>query len=766
MSREITEGLALTPARFAAGLANWSSGNGTPGAASYVGAGNAAIVEDDQDFGDCLELIKTTSTQKLRAFATAPMLPGLYLRVRTRVKAVSGALPTIGISVWAGSSPSTSVGSAPTVGPTTVLASYGEVVVIEAIIGTGARGGVNLVWPSTVSHLRVGLDLTGPNGGVIRIEDFALEDISSYWLAETVARYNVKDDGAVGDGVADDRLAFTAADAAAGGAGEVFVPAGTYAIGDHLTMNAPVTFEGSVVLPTAKRLILRRNFHYLGYLGAFGGNEVEAFKRGFQALLSSADHDSFDLSGRRIDVSGPIDMQAAEGNVTSFEIRRVIRNGQFNVQNSTAWDTTVVTSTASYSAASPNLLSNVVNAANIAVGSLITGNGVGREVYVSAVNVAASTVTLSLPLFGPAGSQTYTFKRFKYVLDFSGFSRLSKFAIEQVEFQCNSKASGILLAAQGEVFQFRDSAMQKPLDRGITSHGSGCQDLHIDGSQFTSSELSVDATARTSIAFNVNANDSKIRSNRFQRFRHTGVFYGSGHLITGNHWFQGDNVTDGPRLAGVVFSYPGTKSVITGNYIDNSSIELTNEHNEHPVYNGSEYSFGGITITGNIFTANDVASWFKWIIVKPYGSGHFIQGLSVIGNAFRTLNGSIDRIEGVDTSYATLDNGRARTVVFEGNTFHGISQLTQNPVTLEFDQATATKNWVLNVGAYLPFGGWARTIPSVMAEGAITNGSNVAVYTMPYGTPNYGASGNQVLLTWSENVKGRVQVTSRMDNPV
>jgi len=766
MSREITEGLALTPARFAAGLANWSSGTGTPGSSSYLGAGNAAIVEDDQDFGDCLELIKTQSAQKLRAFATTPMLPGLYLRVRARVKAVSGALPTIAVSVWAGSSATTAVSGLPVVGNAVTLATYGDVTVVETIIGTGTRGGVNLVWPTTVSHLRVGLDLTGPNGGVIRIEDISVEDISSYWLAETVARYNVLDFGAVGDGITDNRAAFIAADTAAGGAGEVFVPAGIYAISDHLTMNAPMTFEGKVVLPTAKRFIMRRNFNFLGYLGAFGGNEVEAFKRGFQALLSSADHDSFDLSGRRIDISGPIDMQAAEGNITSFEIRRVIRNGQFNVQASTAWDPTVVTSSASYSVASPNVLTNVVNAANIAVGSLVTGTGVGREVYVSAVNIAASTITLSLPLFGPAGTQTYTFTRFKYVLDFSGFSRLSKFAVEQIEFQCDSKASGILLAPSGEVFQLRDSAMQKPRDRGITSHGSGCQDLHIDGCQFTSSETNLDATARTSIAFNVNANDTKIRNNRFQRFRHTGVLYGSGHLITGNHWFQGDSVTDAPRLAGLVLTYPGTKTAITGNYIDNSWIELTNEHIEAPNFATGQYSFGGVTITGNIFTANDVASWFTWIVIKPYGSGHFVQGLSVIGNAFRTLNGAITRIERVDTSYATLDFGRTRTVVFDGNTFHGVNQITQNPVTLEFSQATATKNWVLSVGAYLPFGGWTRTISAVTTEGAITNGSNATVYTFPYAMANYGSAGNQVLLTWSENVKGKVQVTTRVDNPV
>jgi hypothetical protein len=766
MSREITEGLALTPARFVAGLVNWSSGDGLTGDPSYLGAGNAAIAPDDQDFGDCLELIKTTSTQKLRAFATTPIRPGLYLRIRARVKAVSGALPTVKVNAWVGSSGTVEIPGLTTTGPAVTLTSYGDVVTVEAIVGTGDRGGVNLVWPTAARSARFGLDFTGPNGGVIRVEDVKIEDVSSFWLYETVSRVNVLDYGAVGDGVTDNLAAFVAADAAAGSNGELVVPAGNYYVSDHLTINVPVVFDGRMVMPTDKRLILRRNFNLPGYINAFSGNEVEAFKRAFQALLNNADHDSLDLGGRRIDLGGPVDLQAAEASNTVFEVRRSIRNGQFNATDGSAWNVTPVTSAASYSTSNSKTLTNVVNVANIVPGSLVTGNGVGREVYVKSVDIPNQTVSLNMPLYGAAGNQTYTFTRFKYMLDFSNFTKLSKFVVENVELMCNGKASGILLAPDGEVFQFRDSAMQRPKDRGITSHGEGCQDLHIDNCQFNSNEIGAASTDRSTIAFNVNANDAKIRGNRFQRFRHTGILRGNGHLLVGNHWFQGDATANGPRLAGMVFTTPGTKSVLTGNYVDNSYIELTNEHDADPNFDNNSYSFGGLTLTGNIFTANDVATNFSWIVVRPYGSGHFIQGLSVQGNCFRTLNGNIARIEAVDTTFAGLDNGRMRSVMFEGNTFHGIGQPTYNPVTLEFDQATAAKTWVLNVGGYLPFGGWARTVESVTTEGPITNASNTAIYTMPYVTPNYGANGNQVALTWSENVKGRVQVTARVDNPV
>ena len=159
----------------------------------------------------------------------------------------------------------------------------------------------------------------------------------------------------------------------------------------------------------------------------------------------------------------------------------------------------------------------------------------------------------------------------------------------------------------------------------------------------------------------------------------------------------------------MIFTYPNIKTVITGNYIDNCFIEWTNEHDADPDF-GVEFSFGGLSVTGNIFTANDVASWFKWIVIKPYGTGHFIQGLSVVGNTFKSINGNVDRVETVDTSFADMDFGRMRNVLFEGNSFNGIDQLTINPVTLEFIQNSDAVNWTLDSSAYLPFGGWSRNV--------------------------------------------------------
>lgn len=762
MNKAITDGLVLMPPPFSGGLAVWSSEDGTPGSVTYDSVGTAAVVPGDVDFGSCLELLKTDSVQKIRYTGETPILPGCYLRVTARVKAVSGALPSVRIAGWAGQAGGAPVTGLTVSGPSVALTGYGEVVEVSAIVGSGPRTGVDMVWGDPVMYGHLGLDLTGAVGGIVRVDDLVIEDVTGVFHRTMMDWVDVRDFGAVGDGLTDSTAAFVAANAAAAGRG-ILVPEGAYVLSDNVTLEYPARFSGTVSMPDDKHLILRRNFDLPTYAAAFGDEEL-AFRKAFQALLVFSDHESLDLGGRRIEVTGPIDMAAA-ANQATYEIRRVIRNGQLNVVPGPAWDTETQTSPASYDAGQPVTLTAVANVANIPVGSLVEGTGVGREVYVTEKNVGAGTITLSQPLHGAPASQTYTFRRFRYVLDFSGFTKLSKFTLTDVEIHCQGVASGVLLAPAGETFHLKDCFVTKPKDRGVTSHGRGCQDLQIDRCHFVSDEQAVDATARVSLGFNVNANDAKIRDNRFQRFGTTMVLNGNGHLIVGNHWFQGDNVTDGPRVAGLVFTEPNVKSVVTGNYIDNSFIEWTNEHDAAPDFS-NEFSFGGLTVTGNIFTVNDAASWFSWIVIKPFGAGHFIQGLSVTGNAFKSLNGTTDRVERVDDSIAGLVAGSFRNIVFDGNTFNGIGQVTQNPATLQFDQASNAATWTIPAGGYLPFGGKAREVVSIVAEGVVQNAGNAAVFAMPYATTEVGAGQDAVSLTWPEPVRGRVHVTVRVDRPV
>jgi len=764
MNKAITDGIVFMPPAFEDGLGVWSSQNGTPGSATYAGSSNAALVPADPEFGSCLELLKTDATQKLRYMGETPILPGCYLRVTARVKAISGNLPGVRIAAYPVDGSGAHVTGLTEAGPTVTLTSYGEVVTVTAILGTGTRGGVDMAWNPAVAGAHIGLDLTGATGGVVRIDDIEIEDATDVFYRKLMDWVDVRDYGAKGDGSTDDSAAFEAADAAAGGR-EVLVSAGSYYLANHVTFESQVRFEGTVSMPAGKRLTLTKNFDLPSYIDAFG-DELDGFERALAALFNFSDHEGLDMKGRRVDLDQPVDVQAVVGNnKTTHSLRTVIRNGQFNALDSTSWNTQTVTSQASYSTSNPTQLTNVVNVANVPVGALVQGVGVGREVYVRAKNVGAGTLTLSRPLFDAVGTQSYTFKRFKYILDFSGFDTLSKFVLSDIEFQCNGRANGVLLAPGGIAFHVRDCFFTKPKDRGLSSPGRGCQGMLIDRCQFLSNEQAMRSQDRSTIALNSNANDVKLRDNRVVMFAHFAVMGGSGHIVSTNHWFQGDGESSGVRQAGLVLTATNVKTTVTGNYIDNNFIEWTNEHDAEPIQN-NELSFGGLTITSNIFMASDTANWFRWIVVKPVGAGHFIHGLNISGNVFKSTINNIQRIDRVDSTYAGLDMSRARNIVVEGNAFNGVDQVISNPVTQQFDINTDSSVWTCDFAGVLPFGGRARLATAVVTENAIRNGAGSRVFSMPYAVTEQGTSGTAIALHWPEAVHGRVQVTARMDNPI
>ena len=68
----------------------------------------------------------------------------------------------------------------------------------------------------------------------------------------------------------------------------------------------------------------------------------------------------------------PLDVAAAVVNRSTYAQRRVLRNGQIRAEESGTWAPRTVTSQASYAAADPWRLTNVLNVANVQVGSLVT----------------------------------------------------------------------------------------------------------------------------------------------------------------------------------------------------------------------------------------------------------------------------------------------------------------------------------------------------------------------------------------------------------
>jgi hypothetical protein len=380
MNKTITDGIVFTPAKFAFGLHHWSSQDGRPGQDDYDNEPNAAFVPPDQDFSGCLELTKMQPVQELRAFYQTPLSPGCYLRIRTRVNEA---------------------------GPVTTLNTYGEVVELSAIVGSGNRTGLGLHWGKDAIYRYFGLDLIGPSGGVVRIEDIIIEDISGAFVDQLFGAVDVRDYGAFGDGFADYHDAFEAADKAANGR-EILVPRGTFRINGSITFQNWVRFGGNITMPDSARLTLLKDFNLPSYFDAFG-DEVLAFKKAYQSLLNFNDHYSLDIGGRRIELDEPLDMQAAVQNKTVFNSRRVVHSGQIQANANTAWNSDKVVAQATYSTSDPKSLTSVANIANIAVGSLLEGTGVGREVYVKEVNVGSQSLTLSQPLYGAAGTHQFTF---------------------------------------------------------------------------------------------------------------------------------------------------------------------------------------------------------------------------------------------------------------------------------------------------------------------------------------------------------------------
>lgn len=755
--------LDLMPSPFVDGLDQWSSENGTSGSATYNGAANAGFVPSDPDFGGCLELLKTESTQKLRWTGQTPILPGSYLRITARVKAMSGSFPAVRIAGYAMDASDSHVPGLDETAPSVTLDSYGEVVTVTGIVAAGNRDGVDMIWGAAPEYGHFGLDLIGASGGIVRIDDIAIEDVTGSFLRDILDLVDVRDYGAVGNGSTDDRAAFAAADADADGR-TLVVPDGIYHIGSSLTLQSKVRFDGTVTLPAGAHLALIRNFDLPTYVDAFG-DEVEGFRRGFQALMNYSDHDGFDLAGRTINLTGPIDMQGALATADTFLIRRVIRNGQFYAQDDPAWDPVVTTSQGSYDPDNPTRMTGLTNASQILPGSQVTGVGVGREVYVKSVNVGAATLDLSQPLHGPNTTQSYTFTRYAYMLDFMGFENLRRLTFSEVEFQMNGYCNGVLLPKEGENLQFKDCFFIKPAHKGITSAGRACQDLHLEQCQFISNEQGIAADQRVSVGFNVNANDSKIRDNRFQRMGLSAILNGTGHNVNGNHFFQGDDFANAPRVAGLVFTREAVVSTVTGNYIDNCAIEWTNEHDARPDFSG-EYGFGGLTVTGNIFYCSNAISSFRFLRVKPFGSGHFLSGFQVNQNTFYCATGAIERVEEWDDSHAGADYWRFRNITFERNNFNGITRRTISPVCLEFDQSSNATTWTLDPSDYLPFGGNARVVSSVVAEEEIRTSTNARVEAMPYVKVNQGSQNKYVQLVWPDACRGTVHVTIRCDKPL
>jgi hypothetical protein len=171
----------LTPPDFAEGLDDWSSGDGTPDSLTYEDAEHVRIAVGDPDFGTCLEMRKIEPVQRLRYMAELPVPNGGFVEVRARLKALRGPLPGARVAAWPGGLHGRCVPDLPAEAPVAPMPAHGEVLELRAVIGPTTLPGVDLVWDGRVLYAHVGLDLVGPDGGVVRIERLAVRDITTDW---------------------------------------------------------------------------------------------------------------------------------------------------------------------------------------------------------------------------------------------------------------------------------------------------------------------------------------------------------------------------------------------------------------------------------------------------------------------------------------------------------------------------------------------------------------------------------------------------------
>ncbi len=87
-----------------------------------------------------------------------------------------------------------------------------------------------MVWGARPTFGHFGFDITGPTGAVLRVDDVTIEDVSHLFQRDALNIVDVRDYGAIGDGVTDNVDAFIAADQAANGR-RLVVPAGDYVLG-------------------------------------------------------------------------------------------------------------------------------------------------------------------------------------------------------------------------------------------------------------------------------------------------------------------------------------------------------------------------------------------------------------------------------------------------------------------------------------------------------------------------------------------------------
>lgn len=172
------EPLDLMPPEFSEGLEDWSLGDGSPDGITCDVATNTRLARGDADFGTCLELRKVVPLQRLRYMGEVPYRRDMTIVVSTRLKSVRGPIPGVRAAAGPGGAGGRLLPDLASTGPERTLVCHGRIVEARLVIGPELRPGVDFTWDDRALYTHVGLDLTGPAGGVVRIEAVRVEEVT------------------------------------------------------------------------------------------------------------------------------------------------------------------------------------------------------------------------------------------------------------------------------------------------------------------------------------------------------------------------------------------------------------------------------------------------------------------------------------------------------------------------------------------------------------------------------------------------------------
>ena len=521
-------------------------------------------------------------------------------------------------------------------------------------------------WPATVGQEPIAQRFVDMAGQVVDTIQYERDvTATSRGVVDKLGDvFSLADYGADPTGVTSANAAFALADTAAllvGGT--IVVPAGEFLIDANLSIASPVIYQG--------RLIVEEGIYYQDsnplrlseFLKRHETSE-DAFKAMLFALYRSGRPRIADGEGLTVNLSGPINVAEVTG-VTSFSVYHCLTGFKWQMDEDQAEVEEVVVGTA---VAESSTLS-LADTSDLRVGMEVTGTGIGRGVYIKTID-SPTAVTLNVPAWGNGVAQNYTFIDYPFMLDWRDFTSCARLRILDSELQCAGFCSGIIMAFDGIDTVMNRVRFTNIKGRGVVDYWRGSGGLSFDLNDMTFAA----ATNADAVGIISTSNDVKVRSNRITTCKHHMIYHGGGVLVSGNHWWGGDN-------AGCIFTGREYKSTIIGNYIDNNWVELSDEGAN---LDNSKF-LGLINITGNHWTSNNApsAAW-RFIKLAPHVADRPIAEISVTSNTFKDFaNGSVPfRIDGVITTDGSIDADVRTRVFFVANGFKGIGNITADPQTV------------------------------------------------------------------------------------